>query len=1211
MYQFYLNNQHSELKQLIINNHRANETQCVNHLLASIKLTDHQQQSIQDVASNLIKKIRNQRRSGHGVDVIMNEFQLSTNEGVALMCLAESLLRIPDKKTQDKLIKDQLSRGNWKNFTNSENSFVNAASWGLLITGKLTQALDSNSPTDILYKIIAKGGEPLIRKAMKIAVTFMGNQFVISDTIDNALKLAKDKQLQGYTFSFDMLGEAALTDTQAVAYLQEYIDAIHAVGKASNNLGVINSSGVSVKLSAIHPCYNRFQRKRVMTELYSRLKQLFILAKSYNIGLFIDAEESNRLLLSLELLEKLVYDKELQGFAGIGFVVQAYQKRAPYVIDYIAKLARESGTRLMVRLVKGAYWDSEIKQAQLEGQIDYPVYTRKFYTDLSYIHCVEKLFSYNQEIYPSFATHNAHSLALVNELGSGKEFEFQCLYGMGETLYNQVVGKDNFDRPCRIYAPVGKHDVLLAYLVRRLLENGANSSFVHKLVDKDTPIASLVESPIKLATLAHGLPNPNFNLPLHIYPHQRLNSKGYDLANDDILLNLSNNLNSCLSKQYIAYPLIANLPPPSLNNAKPVINPANKYDQVGHIISTTVEQVASAIDNAVGGYNAWSNLECNHRANILYKMADLIELNSDELIGLLVREAGKTIANAISEIREAVDFCRYYATVATLEFTNNQYKPLGVVVCISPWNFPLAIFIGEISSALVVGNAVIAKPSNQTNLIAFYAVSLFHKAGVPNNVLQLLPGSGSLLGNLLTKDIRINGVIFTGSTETAQLINKNLASKNTNSVLIAETGGQNTMIVDSSTLPEQAVTDIVSSGFDSAGQRCSALRVLYLQADIADKIIDMLKGVMDELIIGNPMDLATDIGPVIDSNAMNDLVTHIAAMKLKARQIYQTKLPTTSSDGYFIPPTIIEIGSINELTREVFGPIIHIIRFASNQLEDIINQINSSGYGLTQGIHSRINSTSKLIYEKIRAGNIYVNRNMVGAVVGVQPFGGEGLSGTGPKAGGPLYLYRLVRSNINPQIDNFANKTVVANNELDSFVNQLKHIFSDSQYNDLLNYAKMVNQTTLINRRIDLVGPTGESNFMYFSDRGIIGCFANDIFDYAKQIICALGNENKVVLVRNDINRNFSSIYSNKILFCDNLEQVKELNAVLISNNFSDKLGLKQQLANRSGCLTLIIDELDNGSYPLYLLTTEKSVSINITANGGNLQLMNINDTLM
>ncbi|MFO0319847.1 MAG: L-glutamate gamma-semialdehyde dehydrogenase, partial [Neisseriaceae bacterium] len=703
---------------------------------------------------------------------------------------------------------------------------------------------------------------------------------------------------------------------------------------------------------------------------------------------------------------------------------------------------------------------------------------------------------------------------------------------------------------------------------------------------------------------------PYFNTPPYIYRSGRLNSRGFDLSDERTLAELEEKLNLYKNNSYTAYPLV----PGYLKSdyaINLVYNPSNLNEIVGTVIKAQLNDVEKAINNALDGFKKWSIISPDIRANIIIKMSELIELNSIELIGLLVREAGKTVNNAINEVREAVDFCRYYAEQIKVEFCNNNHTPIGVFACISPWNFPLAIFIGEISSCLAVGNAVIAKPSDQTNLIAFYAVTLFHKAGIPTNVLQLLPGSGSVIGDALTKSNNIKGVIFTGSTDTARLINRNLATKDFNSVLIAETGGQNAMIVDSTALIEQVVQDVIISGFDSAGQRCSALRVLYLQTDVADKIIEAIKGAMDEFKIGNPMDFSTDVGPVIDNKAQQFLVEHIENMRTEGRQIYQSSISSECKQGTFVPPTIIEIENINELKQEFFGPIVHIIRFTNRELDQVMHEINSSGYGLTQGIHSRLEDTIIKVYQGVKAGNIYVNRNMVGAVVGVQPFGGEGLSGTGPKAGGPLYLYRLVNSNIDPQFGTQINPEKL--NHINDFLSKLT-IVSDSDKEQLINYAKLITSQSLFMKKLELNGPTGENNFMYFDKRGFVGCFANSLVDYARQIICALATNNKVILPYNHITIKLNNIIiDNYISFCDNIDVIDELNAVLVSKDFTNINELKKQLANRNGPLVVTIVEREgemSGNYPLYLLITEKSISINTTATGGNIELMSVNDNL-
>lgn len=1209
MFNLYSRTQ-SELKNRISENYRSNEKECVDNLFKILQLSDEVSEKATNLAKGLVSKVRDSRVKGRGLDALMHEFKLSNAEGIALMCLAESLLRIPDSITKDKLIRDKIAKGDWGSHINTGNTFVNAASWGLLITGKLVGSYDNTKLSAILLKVLAKGGEPIIRKAMATGVRLMGNQFVMGETIESALKLAVEKETKGYQFSYDMLGEAAMNNEDALKYMQSYTDAIIAVGKSNNKRGVHNGPGISVKLSAIHPRYQRLQYRRVISELYPRLKQLYLLAKEYQIGLFIDAEETDRLEISLELLEMLINEKELQGFEGIGFVIQSYQKRAPYVIDYVADLAKKANSKIMVRLVKGAYWDSEIKKSQVDGQDDYPVFTRKFYTDLSYLACAQKLFSYQEQIYPLFATHNAHSLATIYYMGEGKKFEFQCLYGMGETLYDNVVGEKNLNVTCRVYAPVGAYETLLAYLVRRLLENGANSSFVHQIVDKDVPIDDLIASPVELSKKAKGESNPYFTKPEFIYPGNRRNSKGLDLSNEITLNQLQNELNKFGKKEYLAYPLINGFKKPSDRDLNAIYSPANLSDKVGQVIKSTSEDIEIAVDNAENAFVKWSGLSPKERGEFLLKMADKLEENYFEFLSILVREAGKTLANAVSEVREAVDFCRYYAMQVIREFDNTTHKAIGTLVCISPWNFPLAIFLGEVSSCLAAGNCVIAKPSYQTSIVAFFAVQLFHEAGIPKDVLQFMPGSGSVIGNQLTENKRIKGVIFTGSTEVAQTINQNLAKKEFESILIAETGGQNAMIVDSSALPEQVVTDVISSGFDSAGQRCSALRVLYLQADIAEKVLHMLKGAMNDLRVGNPQNLSTDIGPVIDKSAQKTLLNHIAKMKTTARLFHQTPLSSECENGIFVAPTLIEIGSIAELEREVFGPVVHVIRFAGAEIDKVINEINSSGYGLTHGLHSRIEETATKVYENIKAGNIYINRNTVGAVVGVQPFGGEGMSGTGPKAGGPLYLYRLVSTKAHPQEDYATKKYNFV--KLDSFVSALdKCGFNTLEQQELFDYAEKKRSESLLTKQIELPGPTGERNFMFFAKRGMIALFAGNTMDYAKQIICAFATGNDVLLPKVTYTDVFAKVLPFGSFIGSYHKHQGLINAALVANSYSSPYELKNDLSRRDGCLVINVYEEDNSYYNLHLLMTERTVSINTTATGGNVQLMSIDDIVV
>jgi RHH-type proline utilization regulon transcriptional repressor/proline dehydrogenase/delta 1-pyrroline-5-carboxylate dehydrogenase len=1018
----------SVLRAAITGAYRRPEPEVVPMLLEQARLPAGTAEAANKLAAGIAEKLRNQKSAGGRAGIVqglLQEFSLSSQEGVALMCLAEALLRIPDKGTRDALIRDKISNGNWQpHLGNSPSLFVNAATWGLLLTGKLVSTHNEAGLTSSLGRIIGRSGEPMIRKGVDMAMRLMGEQFVTGETIAEALANASKFESKGFRYSYDMLGEAALTEHDAQKYLASYEQAIHSIGKASHGRGIYEGPGISIKLSALHPRYSRAQYERVMTELYPRLLSLTLLAKQYDIGLNIDAEEADRLELSLDLLERLCFEPQLTGWNGIGFVIQAYQKRCPYVIDYVIDLARRSRHRLMIRLVKGAYWDSEIKRAQVEGLEGYPVYTRKVYTDVSYIACARKLLAAPEVIYPQFATHNAHTLAAIYHIAGQNyypgQYEFQCLHGMGEPLYEQVVGKvadGKLNRPCRVYAPVGTHETLLAYLVRRLLENGANTSFVNRIADQSISIQELVADPVstieQMATQegSFGLPHPRIPLPRDLYGPLRANSAGIDLANEHRLASLSSALLATAHTDWSAAPMLGSDSGPG--PAQPVLNPSDLRDVVGHVQEATVADVDQAILAALAAGPIWQATPPDERAAILERAADLMEGEIQPLMGLLAREAGKTFANAIAEVREAVDFLRYYAVQARNDFSNDAHRPLGPVVCISPWNFPLAIFSGQVAAALAAGNPVLAKPAEQTPLVAAQAVRLLLEAGIPPGVVQLLPGPGETVGARLVGDERVKGVMFTGSTEVARLLQRNIAGRldamGRPIPLIAETGGQNAMIVDSSALTEQVVIDVVSSAFDSAGQRCSALRVLCLQEDSADRVLDMLKGAMAEARLGNPERLSVDIGPVIDAEAKAGIEKHIQAMRDKGRSVYQMAIADGDElkRGTFVMPTLIELDSFDELQREIFGPVLHVVRYKRRELDQLIAQINASGYGLTLGVHTRIDETIAKVIDNVNAGNVYVNRNIVGAVVGVQPFGGEGLSGTGPKAGGPLYLYRL------------------------------------------------------------------------------------------------------------------------------------------------------------------------------------------------------------
>ncbi|MDB5792956.1 MAG: putA [Massilia sp.] len=1182
--------------------YRREETEAVEWLLAQ---GARPSADAKPLAHRLVSSVRAKRTRASGVDALMHEFSLSSEEGVALMCLAEALLRIPDSATADRLIADKISKGDWRSHLGESPSlFVNAATWGLLVTGKLVSSNSERGLGSAMTRLIAKGGEPLIRKGVDLAMRMLGNQFVTGQTIGEALKNSQPNEARGYQYSYDMLGEAALTESDARSYYASYEAAIHAIGKASNGRGIKNGPGISIKLSALHPRYSRAQSARVMSELLPRVRSLVLQAKGYDIGINIDAEEADRLEISLDMLEALAFDSELAGFEGIGLVVQAYQKRGPFVIDYVIDLAKRSGRKFMVRLVKGAYWDAEIKRAQVDGMPGYPVYTRKVYTDVSYLTCAEKLLGATDLIYAQFATHNAHTLSVIYTWAKERgveNYEFQCLHGMGETLYDQVVGKDNLDKPCRIYAPVGSHETLLAYLVRRLLENGANSSFVNQIVDEKIAIDTLLDDPFEVARAAGCLPHTGIPLPRAMFGSERKNSAGIDLTNEDSLRALGAELSR--QRTYDATPLIAG---PFVQSAwEAITNPAQSADVVGRVHEASAADVETALNAATGAAGQWQAVANTERAAMLDRVADLFEEHCAELMALAVREAGKSLPNAIAEIREAVDFLRYYG--AQVKDAPNA-EALGPVTCISPWNFPLAIFTGQVAAALAAGNVVLAKPAEQTPLIAWRAVQLFHAAGIPAAALQLLPGRGEVVGAALTFDPRVKGVIFTGSTEVAQLINRTLAKRaekeGIDIPLVAETGGQNALIVDSSALPEQVVQDVLSSAFDSAGQRCSALRVLFLQEDIADKTIRMLKGGLGELRVGSPDRLAIDIGPVIDAEAQRNLLAHIERTRATAKNHFALELPASlAAQGTFVAPTVLEIGSLAELKQEVFGPVLHIVRYRRADLGKVVDSINATGYGLTLGVHSRIDETIDFIANRAHVGNIYVNRNIVGAVVGVQPFGGEGKSGTGPKAGGPLYIKRLQRTQSHHPVP-----LPVQGRKPYAALVELMVWARTHGHEDLVTLGEGYTRTQLNGVTLDLPGPTGERNRLSFSPRGVVLCAAASTEAMLNQLAAAMATGNRALVLASaqlNIPDDLPPEVKDRIRFIGAQEVAQsDFQIALIETGMQGEL--RSQLASRPGAIVSIVDTDGAAPIAVWRLVAERALCVNTTAAGGNASLMTL-----
>jgi RHH-type transcriptional regulator, proline utilization regulon repressor / proline dehydrogenase / delta 1-pyrroline-5-carboxylate dehydrogenase len=980
-------------------------------------------------ALELVQAVRNTRGSGGALDAFLREYSLASREGVILMCLAEALLRIPDGETADRLIADKIPSGAWdEHLGDSESLLVNASTWGLMLTGRVV-ALDGKDVGEARSwygKLVAKLGEPVARAAIKQAMRILGHQFVMGRNIGEALSRAGGKEERDYRYSFDMLGEAALTRADAERYREKYSAAIAAVGRAVEPRESITARhSISIKLSALHPRYEFAHAQRVLTELYPAVEQLVAEARSAGIGVTLDAEEADRLELSLLLVDKLLASEVTRGYAGFGLAVQAYQKRAHATIEWLTSRLKSADRRITLRLVKGAYWDSEIKRAQERGLAGYPVFTRKSNTDVSYLACARLLERAGDRIYPQFATHNAHTIAHVAELfgGDASRFEFQRLHGMGAELYDGVVRGtpkiwNNSKYACRVYAPVGAHEDLLPYLVRRLLENGANTSFVNRIVDASLPAEEVVADPVAEVDALENVAHPRIPLPAGLFAPERVNSAGFNFADGQALDQLMKDCERASQQPWSAAPVISGQA--RGGKSAPVSNPASTGEQIGMVANADAAAVDAAIGAALVAQGDWDAAGGEQRAAVLERAAQLYEEHTAALVARCVREAGKTLPDAIGEVREAVDFLRYYAVRARREFSHEAALPgptgernllrlrgKGVFGCISPWNFPLAIYTGQVAAALAAGNTVVAKPAEQTPLTAAYATGLLLQAGVPANALHFVPGEGGEVGAALTRDPRLAGVVFTGSTETARIIERSMAQRpGAIGTLIAETGGLNVMLADSSALAEQLVLDVVQSGFNSAGQRCSALRVLLVQEEIAARVQTLLAGCMDEIVVGNPARFDTDVGPVIDDDALRMLEAYQAQVTRGARWSHRTPANATAG-GRFFAPLAVEVESLAALEREVFGPVVHIVRYRARDLDSVVGAINNLGYGLTLGIHTRIDGLAQRVARALRVGNVYINRNMIGAVVGVQPFGGMGLSGTGPKAGGPHYLHRM------------------------------------------------------------------------------------------------------------------------------------------------------------------------------------------------------------
>lgn len=1143
----------------------ASEVSIIEELILGSKIEDVKLVRITERAVKLVQNIRANNNLGL-MEVFLAEYGLSTDEGVALMCLAEALLRVPDTETIDELIEDKIAPSSWgAHLGQSSSSLVNASTWGLMLSGKVLKEPQSDGIADTLHGLLKRLGEPVIRTAVKGAMKEMGHQFVLGRTISEAIKRGADYKAKGYTYSYDMLGEAALTASDAKVFYRSYEDAIKELSKHANSDDIRQNPGISIKLSALHPRYELAQKNRVMSELVPLVNQLALMAKDAKMGFNIDAEEANRLDLSLDVIEAVLSSPDFAGWDGFGVVVQAYGKRASSVLDWLYALTNKLDRKIMVRLVKGAYWDTEVKQAQVDGVEDFPVFTHKSATDISYICCAQKLSQMTDRIYPQFASHNAHTVAAILELFDDvASYEFQKLHGMGDSLHDVVHAQEK--TRCRIYAPVGAHKDLLAYLVRRLLENGANSSFVNQIVDENVPAELVAADPFSQYEDALKVNSDWITKPADLYMPSRKNSAGWDLDNLDDLEEYDKVRKPFAKSQWSVGPMIAK--PYSAKKSKKVFNPAMPSDRLGNVIEANEIDIEIALSEAV----SWAECLPTNRGKILFKAADLFEKNAGEIFAVLTREAGKSGVDAIAEIREAVDFLRFYGVKAS-QITDE--KPRGIISCISPWNFPLAIFTGQISAALAAGNGVIAKPADPTPIIAAIGVKLLHEAGVPKNVLQLTPGRGSVVGAKITTDPRINGVCFTGSTGVAQTINEAMAeSLQPDALFIAETGGLNAMIVDSTALPEQAVKDIVNSAFQSAGQRCSALRMLYVQEDVAEPFLEMLYGAMDELDVNLPWEFSTDVGPVITKNAHDEIESYVEDAKQEGRLLKRLEKP---SEGIFVGPAVIKVGDIKDMKKEIFGPVLHVATFKSSQINQIIDDINGSGYGLTFGLHTRIDDRVEQLTSKLKVGNIYVNRNQIGAVVGSQPFGGEGLSGTGPKAGGPHYVNRFLKTEL---LNHKVPKSICL--EFDEVQRELDNLSGD--------FSKPL--TTL-----DLPGPTGESNRLSSYPRGVVLCLGPTREDALEQSKIAEEKGCETLIVAPNMS---GSGTLDGFLERSHLGKLKGFDLVALWSDEKDLRKVRRALASRNGAIIGLAVGKGFGE----LCVLERHICIDTTAAGGNATLL-------
>ena len=1239
------------LRKQIRNSVYLQEEKAVRELASEQYLSNIQKKSVERTALTLIENCRKDKSRHNMLDAFLMEFGLSNQEGVALMCVAESLLRVPDNKTADRLIAEKIKSGNWVNHVGGSKSiFVNASTWGLMLTGYIVE-LDNeiqSSTKSWLKQFSAKLGEPIIRKAIFKAMKIMANQYVLGQTIDDAISAKTKKSL----FSFDMLGEGSRTENDSINYFEAYSDAIKRIGRFSAlGKSVEENDGISVKLSALHNRYEFRHESTVMKKLYQRIKKLCLEAKTFNISLSLDAEESARLDLAMQIFENLSREPELNGWDGLGFVLQSYLKRAPLVLKWLDALASETNQKFMIRLVKGAYWDTEIKRAQEKGLEEYPVYTKKVNTDACYHYCTH-LLSLNQgTLYPQFATHNAYTMALIAEIFKNQNFEFQRLHGMGVALFDEMQRVYLPSLKARVYAPVGDHNDLLPYLVRRLLENGANSSFVNRFLDDKEPATKLVEDPIKKISELKEYRNSEIKLPHEIFLNsetKRLNSCGLDTQNfndfHSIKLIHKQMKNKCFDANSIINGEIC---------YNPRITQKSSFDnrEIGSWSSASTKDIRSIAKFCNSSSQEISKKSKLQRIQSLKKMADLLETKALELSYILGVEAGRTIDDALDEVREASDFCRYYARQAEIHSREQfiEKEAIGIFLCISPWNFPLAIFTGQIAAALAMGNIVIAKPAEQTPQIAFRTVELFYASGIPKSALNLLLGDGVMASKLIGSNLNLSGIAFTGSNDTAYEIQLNILKKKDSITFIAETGGQNCMIVDSTALPEQVIDDVLASAFSSAGQRCSSLRVLYLQEEVAEKVIDMLTGALESLEIGDPLDIKTDIGPLIDDHAAKKVRSHIQKMTRSAKLISKKENRGIINKASFVQPHIFELKHISQLSKEIFGPVLHVIRYKQENIEDVINQINSTGYFLTLGVHSRIKAFGDYIFNNTHHGNYYINRDMIGATVGVNPFGGSLLSGTGPKAGGPNYLRafskkRLLNKHSLIQEDSYLNKPMLDEQESDNIIDRLLETLdywsklSPSQRLETPLSMRMPksqkNNIEYIKSNIDLPiklsSPTGESNHLFYASRGIILFLLSPDMnesDVVKNIFLSLVCGCAIILISD---KNLSDMCSKiikdfdvfakgqKLVIYQDYSQIKSLiqNKNILNIMMDDRLKIssyiKEEFARRKYGILNVINPLDSSQEVntdwLLGLVLERTKTENLVASGGNTQLFNLSD---